>query len=125
LPIFIGFISWWFIYTPKKILEISIKVIKKTFNFFSIDLLFKTLLLPWKRDEVDTTNMSLDDRVRVIMMNLVSRVVGATVRGGTIAVGLGAILATIIATILALIGFISLPAIALYLIVISMNYSSY
>ena len=69
--------------------------------------------------------MSLDDRVRVIMMNLVSRVVGATVRGGTIAVGLGAILATIIATILALIGFISLPAIALYLIVISMNYSSY
>jgi len=69
--------------------------------------------------------MSLDDRVRVIMMNLVSRVVGATVRGGTIVVGLGAIFATIVATILALIGFIALPAIALYLIVISMNYSSY
>lgn len=125
VPIFIGFFSWWIFVIPKEIIEISIKVMKKTFNFFSIDLLLKTLLLPWKRDEIDTTNMSLDDRVRVMVMNLVSRLVGAIVRGGAIIIGLGAMLSTLIACIVTLALFLGLPLIALYFIVASLNFTTY
>lgn len=125
MPTFIGFFYWWIFVVPKEIIGITLKVIKKTFNFFSIDLLFKTLLLPWKRDEVDMINMSLDDRFRVIIMNLVSRLVGAVVRGGTIITGMAAIAASAIAGILSLVIFLTLPLIAVYFIIASLNFSSY
>jgi len=55
---------------------------------------------------------------------LVSRLVGAIVRGGTIVIGLGAIIGTIITAILLLIGFILLPFIAIWLIIQGFNFSS-
>lgn len=113
--------AWWFSYTPALIIYIGKKTIRKTFNFFSIDLLFKTLLLPWKRDETDTTNMSLDDRVKVIVMNLVSRLVGATVRGITILIGLSLMVFEFIATTAALAGFILSPLVCFYLIFLSLT----
>jgi cadmium resistance protein CadD (predicted permease) len=116
LPILFGFFSWWLSYVPSKIIYIGRKTVLKLFNFFSIDLLLKTLLLPWKRDEQDTTNMSLDQRVQVMIMNLVSILVGASVRAGTIFVGLISMVAAAAATVVCLVGFIAAPAIIILLI---------
>ena len=124
MPQIAGFVYWWLLFVPTKIITIAVRMVKKTFHFFSIDLLLKTLLQPWKKDEIDTTNMALDDKIRVWMMNLVSRLVGAIVRGGTIVIGLGAIIGTIITAILLLIGFILLPFIAIWLIIQGFNFSS-
>jgi hypothetical protein len=113
----VAFVSWWLKLTPRKIIYIGNKTAKKEFSFFSIDLLFKTLFLPWKRDEIDMSSLSLQDRFRIMIMNLVSRLVGAVVRGGTIFFGLCAIAFVYIATIVAATFIILLPIVSLYLII--------
>ena len=105
---------------PARILSVTKLVVKKFFLFFSIDLLLKTLFQPWKRDEIDTTNMSLQDKARVLMMNLISRLVGAVVRGGTILIGLGAIAAAFLLGICAAIVIVGLPAIAVILFILTL-----
>jgi hypothetical protein len=125
MPQMVGFIYWWLLFVPTEIFTISVRTVKKTFHFFSIDLLLKTLLQPWKKDEIDTTNMALDDKARVWMMNLVSRLVGAIVRGGTIAIGLGAIAGIVLIATVLLVGFILLPFIAIWLIIQGFNFSSF
>lgn len=120
MPIFIAFFLWWLKVTPSKIIYIATKTIKKTYNFFSLDLLLKTLVDPWKRDEVDMTNMALDDKVRVLMMNLVSRLVGAVVRGGTVFVGAVIISLTFCMSVIMLVGFILLPVIICELLIMGL-----
>lgn len=83
--------------------------------------MFRTLFDYWKKDEINTTNMALDDKIRVLMMNLVSRFVGAAVRSITIMVGLVIISGTILLTTLALCGFILLPFISIFLIINSLS----
>ena len=80
-------------------------------------MLLKTLFDPWKKDEIDTTNMAMDDIIKVWFMNLISRVVGASVRSITIMVGLGAIAGVFIGSVLFFIGFILLPVLVVFLII--------
>ena len=87
------------------------------FLYFSVDLLLKTLFLPWKRDEIDTSNLSLDLKFRVWIMNLVSRLIGATVRMAVILIGLASIAVIFIAALVAIAGFILLPLVSLYLLI--------
>ncbi len=108
---------WWFKEVPGEILFIMRKAIKKIFLYFSIDLLAKTLFLPWKRDEIDTSNLSLDLKLRVWIMNIVSRLVGATVRIITIVSGLFAIGITAVIGVFMTIGFVALPFLSIYLLI--------
>jgi predicted methyltransferase MtxX (methanogen marker protein 4) len=93
-----------------------LKVIKKIRQFFSISLLFRTLFAPWKRDEINMGNLSLQDRLRVLVMNLISRLVGAIVRGGTIVVGIISIISTTIGFTFAISAFVLLPILSLLLL---------
>lgn len=79
--------------------------------------MLRTLLLPWKRDEIDTSNLSIDLKLRVWIMNLVSRLIGAVVRSGVIIVGLGAIALSVIGAIVVIGAFLALPIIAIYLLI--------
>ena len=63
------------------------------------------------------TNLALDDRIRVMAMNLVSRFVGATVRSITILVGLLIIILVFSAMCISYIGFILLPIIVIFFII--------
>jgi len=115
----IGFFNWWLFYVPSRIVYIAKKIMAKQYAYFSIDQLLKTLFLPWKRDEVDTSNMALDDKIRVLLMNVVSRLVGATVRFGTILIGLLTLTAIFVAAVIAFICFIISPLVAIGLILSS------
>lgn len=95
------------------------RTIRKFFDFFSIDLLAKTLFLPWKRDEIDTSNMALEDKFRVWIMNLVSRLVGLVVRLITITLGLSTIALTALSGVLVTVAFMVLPLIGVGLVVIA------
>lgn len=108
--------TWWFSFIPKKILEIARKTFKKAQTFFSIDLMLKTLLLPWKKDEIDSSNMALDGKIQVLMMNLVSRFVGAIMRSMVIFTGILSMGAIILGTMLAEIIFILTPVLSILLI---------
>lgn len=113
----IALFYWWYVLKPKELLAIFEKLLKKELSFFSMDLLLKTLFLPWKRDEINTDNMSLQDKGRVFLMNLVSRLVGAVVRSGTIAVGISALVATMLGAFVLMTVFLALPILSVVLII--------
>ena len=114
-----AFFAWWLALTPRKIMAVCGRTIRKFFDFFSIDLLAKTLFLPWKRDEIDTSNMALEDKFRVWIMNLVSRLVGLVVRLITITLGLSTIALTALSGVLVTVAFMVLPLIGVGLVVIA------
>lgn len=116
-PIIVGFFYWWFKVAPGQIYSVSMQMVIYFYKYFSIPILFKTLFDPWKKDEIDTTNMALDDIIKVKFMNLISRLVGAVVRSMTIAIGLALVLSVLILAFCFLLGFILLPVIVVILII--------
>ncbi len=113
---FVAVFYWWFVFKPKELVYIYSKLIKKIRQFFSISLLLRTLFSPWKRDELNMVNLSLQDRFRVLMMNLVSRLVGAAVRGGTVFVGITTIVLITAGFFAAILGLILMPIIVIALL---------
>lgn len=65
---------------------------------------------------MDTTNMALDDQLRVFSMNLVSRFVGFCMRSLVIFFGMASISVGFVVGSLASLIFILLPAISIFLI---------
>lgn len=118
-PIFLAVVFWWFVFKPKQLLYIYSKVIRKIRQFFSISLLLRTLFAPWKRDEINMDNLSLQDRLRVLIMNLVSRLVGAVVRGGTVMVGVTSIILTTVGFVFVITVFVLLPILSILLLVVA------
>lgn len=120
----IALVSWWLIFVPTRIIYITKRLLQKLYDFFTISLLFRTLLLPWKRDELDSTNASLDVKIRIWMMNLVSIFVGFTVRSMTIVVGFVSLGAVLVLSLLVLIIFYLLPflSIAMFIMAIRSSY---
>jgi hypothetical protein len=120
-PVFLAVVFWWLVFKPKQLLYIYSKVIRKIRQFFSMSLLLRTLFAPWKRDEIDMGNLSLQDRLRVLIMNLVSRLVGAVVRGGTVLVGATSVLLTTVGFFIVAAGFIMLPLLSVLLLIIAFS----
>lgn len=56
-------------------------------HFFSIPLLLRTLLAPWKRVTDESRPKSIEDFLATHLMNGMSRVLGALVRASVIACG--------------------------------------
>jgi len=79
---------WWFLEVPRNIYLGVIRIIINTYNYFSVNLLLKTLFAPWKRDIISTEQMTIFQKVQVLVMNLISRLLGAVVRLATIIAGL-------------------------------------
>jgi len=83
------FLRWYYTIAPKKILKTRRNVLSFGWNFFSIGLLFKTLFAPWKRD-ITKSGSGFDPKawLESLVMNLISRLIGAFVRGWVILLGL-------------------------------------
>lgn len=114
--IFLALLIWWFQYVPSRALYIAKKTIHKLYDFFSIALLLRTLTQPWKRDEIDSSNLALDEKIRVLMMNLVSVFIGFTVRSITIFLGLMAIFLLAVFCLTFIVIFYLLPVFSILMI---------
>ena len=78
----------WYASSIRKTSQIVWLLVLKNLDYFSIPILLKTLLAPWKRDIINTQGMTLNERFRVWVFNLISRLVGAVIRLFTIFFGL-------------------------------------
>lgn len=116
-----NFLSWWIIATPKAIWEIGWALVCKTWQFFSVPLLFKTIFEPWKRDILSTKGASLDVIFRVWIANLISRLVGFVVRLGIILTGLVLVILVLAVSISATAGFVLLPVLAVGMMVMGVR----
>lgn len=85
-------ILFWFISLPGFIWIVTNSECKRVYHTFSVPELFRTLFAPWKRDEVSTKNVSLDEKFRIMMGNAAGRFIAFFIRLFTIFTGFGAVL---------------------------------
>lgn len=72
-------VTWWYGDGWLALARRFLNYPKGMYNYFSVALLAKTMFAPWKRITT-TASRSLNERLRAMMDNLVSRWVGFSVR---------------------------------------------
>jgi hypothetical protein len=77
--VLIEFFTWWFGRGYGELIHYCLNLIKKVQRSFSIPVLLSTLFDPWRRI-VTLPGRSLDEKMRALLDNLVSRTVGFFVR---------------------------------------------
>lgn len=112
----VNYLYWQFIESPQKLFFVIEKTIVYLYHLFSINFLVKTLFEPWKKDVVRYANPTLQDRIQIILFNLIARLMGFVMRSLTILTGLIVIICVIIFSIILFIGWVLLPIISLYMI---------
>jgi hypothetical protein len=73
------FFQWWYGEGWLRACKGAVNLVKKVQLSFSVPVLLKTLFAPWKRI-ITPPGRSLDDKMRAMLDNLVSRTVGFFVR---------------------------------------------
>lgn len=84
----VGVLPWWYTIVPSKLARHQKLLFFTVADYFSFEILLKTLFQPWKRDELSAERLSLSERVQIWGLNLVSRFFGFLMRSAAILVGL-------------------------------------
>lgn len=90
-----GTLPWWYRAVPGKLARHQQLMLSTVTDFFSFTILLKTLFQPWRRDEIATDRLSLNERFQVWGLNLITRLFGFVIRSIAIVSGvvtLGALL---------------------------------
>jgi hypothetical protein len=77
--LFLEFFKWWYGDGWRQAAKGSLNLVNKVQLSFSLPVLLKTLFSPWKRI-ITPSGRTLEDKMRAMLDNLVSRVVGFFVR---------------------------------------------
>ena len=107
----------WYVYSIKRLSQIVWLLVLKNLDYFSVPNLLKTLLSPWKRDIISTQGLSLNDKFRVGIFNLLSRLIGAIIRIFTIIFGLFLTLFLLIFGLIIIMIWVLLPFIILIIFI--------
>lgn len=78
------FAGWYFKQIPARIIKYLKVWLLHLFDLFSIEIILKTYFAPWKRDVLSTKGLSLNNKIRVWWMNIISRMVGAFIKTATL-----------------------------------------
>jgi len=118
MPIALVFWRWYYGESVKDVLTGWKNFIIFAVNYFSIPLLLKTLLAPWKRD-ITKRPKGLDFKklFEYLVFNLISRGLGFLVRFATIVIGIIFLVFTIIGGAVFFILWLILPLILLGLLI--------
>lgn len=90
-------------------------------DFFSVDMLIKTWLAPWKGDVQSARNIALQDQVKLWESNLASRAIGFIIRSFVILLSLIIIAAVALVGALALVAWVIMPALLIGLPIIGLT----
>ncbi len=83
-----GTIPWWYRAVPAKLLRHQELMLSTVVDFFSFSILLRTLFQPWRRDQISTERLSLNERFQVWGLNFISRFFGFLLRSTAIAAGI-------------------------------------
>jgi len=75
----VAFVQWWYGPGWRDASDRVLTRIRNTFLTFSVPILLRTMFQPWRRI-ITYPGASLQDRMRAVLDNVVSRAVGFTVR---------------------------------------------
>ena len=117
-----GYFLWWygegFIFFGR----IVVRLLKQLIDWFSLPVLVRTWVAPWKSDVLNGQNLALDDTIKLWEQNFASRLVGVFMRTIVIFV---AVLLLVVGAIVAVAGlafwlivpplYVTLPVLAGYI----------
>ncbi len=116
-----AFVGWYYLDIPKRLLDYFKVWLFHLYDLFSVKIILKTYLAPWKRDLLSTRNLSLNERVRVWWMNVISRMIGAFIKTATL---IGFLISTIGWLVFSLIYFFGWLLFPLIFILLIIGYSN-
>ncbi len=88
----VGLLSWWYGDGWRQRAAIIKERLASTIDYFSIDLLVKTLFSPYRQISAGSVRGSLDVKWRAFVDRTISRCIGAIIRITMIVMGAGVIL---------------------------------
>lgn len=115
--VILRFWGWYYSGAVKSLLKIWQNFIIFVREYFSIFLLLKTLAYPWRRDSTKYgRGFSIKNFLETLSFNLISRGIGFFMRSVTIIVGVVCLAGAIVLGVVALIIWVFLPAILIFMI---------
>jgi hypothetical protein len=121
--IIIEWLVWHFLEMPKFLFLVWKNYIMFAVNYFSLPLLLKTLISPWRRNAwIFPKVFDIQEYANVIVSNIFSRVIGFILRIILIIVGAIFQVLVLIIGILAILFWILIPFILIFGIVLIFNY---
>lgn len=117
--IILRFWGWYYSGAVKSLIKIWRNFIIFVREYYSIPLLLKTLIVPWRRD-ITRRPRGLDIKklFEALAFNLISRGIGFIIRSITVVIGLICLIGIIILGFVTLIIWLILPMVLLFFIVV-------
>jgi hypothetical protein len=103
------FAGWYYKQIPSRAFNYLKVWLFHLYDLFSVEIILKTYFAPWKRDIVSTKGLSLNNKIQVWWMNLVSRMVGAFIKTATLFAFLVSFVGWLVASIIFLLGWLIFP----------------
>lgn len=92
IMVIIGMLSWWYTTGWRQRISLLKEKLASTVDYFSIDLLLRTLFSPYRQISAGKVNGPLGVQMRAFFDRLISRMIGAMIRLFMIIVGVIAII---------------------------------
>lgn len=108
--LFVSFFKWWYSDGWQQCARQIVTKLDGVIDYFSIDLLVKTLFQPFRQDSTGKVDGSLDVKLHALAENLISRVLGAVIRLVILVLGLITIALFSIWSVIVLVGWAVVPA---------------
>jgi len=117
-PIILQFWKWYYTEAVKSLIDIWKNFIIFIQEYYSIPLLLKTLIAPWKRDVTrKPRGLNIKKLLEAFAFNAISRTIGFLIRSVTIIFGLICLAGVVILGFIALIAWLILPLGLIFLII--------
>jgi hypothetical protein len=116
------FWAFWYNEVPKEITFYFRILSYKLLDYFSVSIITRTFFAPWKRDQVYLRNAPLNARLNVWLLNLISRLVGATLRAGLLLIYAATFLIGLLAFTLIILFWLLFPVVVLGLLILGIYY---
>jgi len=97
---FMAFFSWWYTEGWQRQMQRVVERIVMLMDVFSIDLILRTLFMPFRQIDADRVNGPLGVQLRAFIDKLVSRIIGAMIRfavliAGCISIAVGCVVGAV------------------------------
>lgn len=83
----VGMLSWWYGAGWRRRVVVAKEHLETTYDYFSIDLLLRTLFSPFRQISAGSVRGSIGVQLRAWLDQLISRTIGSFVRGLMIVIG--------------------------------------
>ena len=117
------YLLWHYTEAYKELFSVSKNLIWFVISFFSIPQLLKTLFSPWRRIvEEKKKSWNFEDFASRIVINIISRIIGAIMRLIVIGIGLVFLFATLAISVITCVLWVFMPIIIIGCFVLGITY---